>query len=318
MSLQPALCVSQRRSRCDRRQPQPRDALSGIRVIGEQRGSLDASVVWPVLVVVPSAPRHLMGPSGPLLAPSVLWLGCFPPGAGAARAGEGVEFPPWRGRAPASRSSAGVALLAPLTSDVRPSIVCRDGVSPGGCAGDVLSTSGAPVSTKCVLAGDEDTGGRPCGPATPSLSFCLPRFPRLRHLSPRARETISRRACGPVGARTALGLGASWRTGGDETWAVEVSGGRGPLHWLGTRRLCAQPTGRPALGSRSRRTCPLPRCPEEGLWGGGGGLEADLGALWHRGGFGPGSSVALRRRGSGDSRWLFILGRVARMPHAEG
>lgn len=49
MSLQPVLCGSQRRSRCDRRQPQSRAALGEIRVIGEQRGPLDASVVWPCL-----------------------------------------------------------------------------------------------------------------------------------------------------------------------------------------------------------------------------------------------------------------------------
>lgn len=80
MSLQPVLCVSQRRSRCDRCQPQPRAALGGIRVIGEQRGSLDASVVWPVLAAMPSAPRHLMGPSGrtPFSSPGV--VGLFPSG----------------------------------------------------------------------------------------------------------------------------------------------------------------------------------------------------------------------------------------------
>lgn len=180
----------------------------------------------------------------------------------------------------------------------------------------MLSISGAPVSTERVLAGKDDTGGRRCGPATPSLSFCLPRVQRLRHLSPRARETISGRACRPVGALTALGFGASRRTGGDETWAVEVSSGRDAAALAGeVASVCSAQTGRPW------EAAPGECVHSRGAWrkvSGVGGLEVDLGALWPCGGFGLVSSVALRQCGSGDSRWVFILGRISKIPHTEG
>lgn len=132
MSLQPVLCGSQRRSRCDRRQPQSRAALGEIRVIGEQRGPLDASVVWPCL-------RHPVTSWAPV-DPFQLPLCC-----GWAVSLWGLEphepvrewsSHPGAAWAPASGSSAGAALLAPLTSDVRP-LLC---VGMGSRLAAVLGT----------------------------------------------------------------------------------------------------------------------------------------------------------------------------------
>lgn len=247
---------------------------------------------------------------GPLSAPPVLWLGCFPPGA--EPVGNGVPV----------LARSGLQTAAPLRgrpfwrpSPLMSGLYCVSGWGPAWrpCWGRA-EHFWSPSQHKACTSWEGRHGGRRCGPATPSLSFCLPRFPRLRHLSPRARKTISERACCPVGALTALGFGASWRTWGDETWAVEVSSGRDTAALAGeVASVCSAQTG------RRWEAAPGECVHSPGAWrkaSGLGGLEVDLGALWPCGGFGLVSFLALRQHGSGDFRWVFILGRISKIPHA--